>query len=115
MLSDYEKSIERLLANTNYLRIIECEDTVTGNRAAVVALVDIFGRMQRPIAQLFGENENPHESLIPRNDARFDAARGEQSQLTDDQFLREMGIDPNGRGMDDGTEHGVNERDGATG
>jgi hypothetical protein len=104
MLSDYEKSIEQLIVNTNtkYLRIIECTDAVTGERVAVVALVDIFGRIKRSIARLFSENESPHEFLIPRNDAQSDSPRGDQSPVTDEQFLRQMGIDPMGSDVGNG-------------
>jgi hypothetical protein len=99
MLSHYEKSIEGIPAKPTHLGLIECKDAVTGNRVVVVALVDIHGNMQRPIAQLFGENENPFESLSFRSDARFDAAPKNQSLLTDEQFLRQMGIVSMGSGV----------------
>lgn len=92
MLSEYEKSIGRLIS-ANDLEMIEYQDAVTGNRVVAIVLVDFQGSI-KPIATLVGENENPFASLVPLNDARFNATRWNQSQLTDDQFLRQMGINP---------------------
>lgn len=98
MLNEYEKAVARLVADTNQLEVIECQDAATGNRVVAIVLVDLQGSLVQPIATLFPEDQNLYASLIPRNDARFNAARWEQSQLTDGQFLRQMGIDPSNLG-----------------